>query len=395
MNIKEALIIIGGFSTPSKMPWYAWSISAKDCIVGSRLREIPGSTCSTCYALKGNYVFPNVVAAHRRRRAALEDPRFVDAFVFALTFYHAGGRRTYEKDGETVKENRFRWFDSGDLPDIETLEKINTIAERTPQIDHWLPTRELGFVGAFLRQQQKAPNLLIRISTPMIGDRFRGQPLGLPFSTVDRVDGGYQRLPGRKPGQQVPLVQHMLDGGERVLPRALTGGAPRSIVGCLREGGRDTDAMSDGATHLVYASCIGLPAGRDGRTAERRHSHQPIPDGAVTRTAHQHLRQSHRGCGAGTPNSVFSYRNLAVPQRRKSVAEDEGASRVVRHGPYILGFQNGALLGIFLEGDDLQVQTQRNLPCAPAWFVAFQDRLIGPFLHYDECVELIGGGGRC
>lgn len=202
-SVHEALSIIGGFSAPSKMPGYSWSISARECQVGSKLREIPGSTCSTCYALKGNYVFDNVTASHARRKAALDHPRFEEAFVFALTETYRRMRSTYMRSGKLVREDRFRWFDAGDLQSLEMLEMINRIALATPQLRHWLPTRELGYVKQFLdKHGEFAKNLLVRPSTPMIGDRFNDKPFGLPFSTVDRPARDIRRCPASSQGNK-------------------------------------------------------------------------------------------------------------------------------------------------------------------------------------------------
>ena len=60
MNTLEASTIVGGLGKPSKMPGKAYGLPAKECNVGSRLRDVPGSVCETCYALKGRYVFDNV-----------------------------------------------------------------------------------------------------------------------------------------------------------------------------------------------------------------------------------------------------------------------------------------------------------------------------------------------
>lgn len=178
MDYADALRLTGGLSKPSKMPWWSWSISASECVTGSKLRLVEGSTCSGCYALKGNYMFPNVKEAHARRRAAMDGPQWVDAFVVVLTKLHSVSRKG---------ENRFRWFDAGDLPNLEALEKINEIARRTPQIRHWLPTREIGIVRAFLASGRDfAPNLEVRISAAMVGDTFTRPPFGCSFSTVGR-----------------------------------------------------------------------------------------------------------------------------------------------------------------------------------------------------------------
>lgn len=177
MDFGDALATIGGLSKPSKMPWFSWSISAEDCMTGGKLNQVEGTVCSGCYALKGRYLFPNVKEAHQRRLAALGNPFFEDAFVTVLTKLHSRQRGR--------KENRFRWLDSGDLQSVEMLETINRIAERTPQIRHWLPTRELGIVREFLDLHGEfASNLVVRISVAKIGDVFERSPFGLPYASV-------------------------------------------------------------------------------------------------------------------------------------------------------------------------------------------------------------------
>jgi hypothetical protein len=179
LTYAQALELIGGLSSPSKMPWFGWSISAKRCITGAKLVKVAGTVCSGCYALKGRYVFPNVMAAHERRLIGSQDPQFVDAFVCVLTNLHA---RTRKRRKNGCVENRFRWFDSGDLQSVEMLDKIVQIAEQTPQIQHWLPTREWAVLRAY--DKLIPPNLVIRVSEARIGVRPKLQPLGLPYSTV-------------------------------------------------------------------------------------------------------------------------------------------------------------------------------------------------------------------
>ncbi|AKU43604.1 hypothetical protein CPT_Seuss78 [Caulobacter phage Seuss] len=158
------------------MPWYGWSISATTCQTGAKLAEVEGTTCSDCYALKGNYRWNVVKAAHERRLAALDHPNFVEAFALVLNTL---------LDRQRTKENRFRWFDSGDLQSVEMLAKIVEIARRTPRVRHWLPTREYKFVRYYLAFGGEIPdNLVIRMSHPWLGEEPRGRMLGLPFSTV-------------------------------------------------------------------------------------------------------------------------------------------------------------------------------------------------------------------
>jgi len=85
VDIDHHLKVIGGLSSPSKMPCYSYSLPAKDCILGSKLAQLPGTTCHGCYALKGFYVMPNVKAAMERRLAivkrAMHDTHFRPRFV--------------------------------------------------------------------------------------------------------------------------------------------------------------------------------------------------------------------------------------------------------------------------------------------------------------------------
>lgn len=186
LSYPEAMTIIGGLSTTSKMPWFSWSISAEDCVTGEKLRQVEGSVCSDCYACKGCYVFQSVKNAHNRRKEALANPRFVEAFSLVLNTAFHRGRKTYISRGVTYKENRFRWHDSGDLQSLDHLEKINQIALNTPNIIHWLPTKEIGILKEFLKKHIEgfSPNLTVRLSHPMIGGTWEKSPMDLPFSTV-------------------------------------------------------------------------------------------------------------------------------------------------------------------------------------------------------------------
>ena len=156
-TVKEAWNEVGGLSKPSKMPSYGYSLSAFKCKVGSKLREIENSTCYECYAMAGRYVFRNVQdALDRRMDKLLNNPKWVDAMVFLLLHY-------------CTKSKVFRWHDSGDIQSIDHLQKIVEIAKRTSDIQHWLPTREVGIVKQYLKEFGEFPNnLVVRISATMI-----------------------------------------------------------------------------------------------------------------------------------------------------------------------------------------------------------------------------------
>lgn len=162
MKVCDALDTVGGLSAPSKMPSYGWSIPAKECLTGSKLREVPNSVCSGCYAMGGRYTFPNVEDALYRRFNILMDAiaddykrsLFVSAFAFLL-------------NKRQLKE--FRWHDSGDLQCVAHLKIIVEIAQRTPDTDHWLPCREYRIVLQYIKSGGTIPqNLNIRLSAHMI-----------------------------------------------------------------------------------------------------------------------------------------------------------------------------------------------------------------------------------
>lgn len=171
--------IVGTLSEPSKMPTYAYSIPAKYCITGSKLRMIANSTCSKCYALKGRYIFPNVMKAMEYRFNALNDMPLWKASMVELI------RETYAKPSDKFDNNYFRWHDSGDVQSIEHLKAIADIAKSLPDILFWLPTREYGIVSEYLRNNCKPENLTIRLSAHMVGKAIERTIPGTVTSSVD------------------------------------------------------------------------------------------------------------------------------------------------------------------------------------------------------------------
>ena len=156
-TVKQAWSEVGGLSKPSKMPSYGYSLSAFQCKIGAKLRKILNSTCKSCYALKGRYVFPNVQSAlDNRLDKVLNNPNWVDAMVFLVLWY-------------CIKSKVFRWHDSGDIQSVEHLRMIADVARRTTGVKHWLPTREVGMVKEYLQKYGEfPPNLIVRISATMI-----------------------------------------------------------------------------------------------------------------------------------------------------------------------------------------------------------------------------------
>lgn len=164
----------------SKMPGSTFAQDSFACRVGSRLAEVKGSVCESCYARRIQKIRPSVHKGWVRnfesakKWLATNPKQWIAACVFQI-------KHSANKSGEAFH----RWFDSGDLDSIEQLTAICEVANQTPEISHWLPTREIGLVRAFLKQGGVIPaNLVLRVSAPMVGDK----PLkGFPnTSTVHR-----------------------------------------------------------------------------------------------------------------------------------------------------------------------------------------------------------------
>lgn len=200
MTVREAQAIAGTLGHPSKMPGFSYGISAKKCITGSKLRSVPGSVCSGCYAMTDWYhSWRPLLQGHARRWEGIHHPRWVDAMVRMIS-------------SACVGENRwFRWHDSGDIQGAWHFRRIVEVAERTPEITHWIPTREYAIVAQVIRERLASgkampPNLTIRLSAHMI-DQEPVIPLELqdvlgqlPVSTVSTVSlirSGFQVVEGK------------------------------------------------------------------------------------------------------------------------------------------------------------------------------------------------------
>ena len=149
-------------SQTRKMPCKSIGLPATLCKTGAKLRKIPGSVCSKCYALKGTYSYPVVKKAQNQR---------FNQLMLALHSVNIAHRAKYIKEFVlAIKPDRyFRWHDSGDLQSVEHLELIAEICRKTPQTKHWLPTHEYGILKKYLVKNDIPKNLVIRVSTAMIG----------------------------------------------------------------------------------------------------------------------------------------------------------------------------------------------------------------------------------
>ena len=157
MLVKEARKITDSLTRTSKMPGLSYSLPAWECKTGSKLRKVKNSVCSACYALKGNYTrYKNIKIAQYRRLAAIK----LEGWTRAMA-------------AQILRQKYFRWHDAGDVQDLDHLNKIYQVCELTPDVKHWMPTREAWIKDHLNR---KPANLVIRFSPPMIGQRNDSWP---------------------------------------------------------------------------------------------------------------------------------------------------------------------------------------------------------------------------
>lgn len=209
MKLKQAQAIAGKLGKPSKMPGLSYGLPAgkalwvKDifsqnndsipqygCNVGGKLVNAKGSTCASCYALKGRYIFNNVKQAQYNRLKGVFDPQWVDAMVDML-YLQIDPAEPY-----------FRWHDSGDILSLDHLVNIVEVCRRTKYVRHWLPTREAGIIKQYLDTYGDFPkNLTVRLSaTKLDGKPAKWYNI---TSTVHKADTPIGRVcPAPKQGGQ-------------------------------------------------------------------------------------------------------------------------------------------------------------------------------------------------
>ena len=178
MLIKEAKKITGSLTRTTKMPGLSYSLPAWECKTGSKLRKIKNSVCASCYALKGNYVrYSAIKAAQYVRLKSLTNPLWVEAMVTQIK-----------------RQKFFRWHDAGDIQSMDHLNKIFEVCRLTPQIQHWMPTREAWIKDHLSRCPD---NLIIRLSMTMID-----QPAAGSWPNTSTVVTTGAKCPAPKQGGQ-------------------------------------------------------------------------------------------------------------------------------------------------------------------------------------------------
>lgn len=156
----------------SKMPGTAFALPPSKCQIGAKLANVPGSVCHGCYAVKSERMY---TSARVGWNANFEKAKIFishnsadrDVWATAIAFQ-------IEHHAKRFGENHHRWFDAGDLQSADMLRAIVRVCELTPEIKHWLPTREAKIVADWRANGGTEPdNLVIRISSTMVGDKPR------------------------------------------------------------------------------------------------------------------------------------------------------------------------------------------------------------------------------
>jgi len=181
MTIKHARTVTGhrtGLGKPSKMPGWSTSLPASSCKIGSKLARVADSVCESCYARRGNYIYPDVRAGLQRRLDALDNPEWVNGMATLI------GKRTDPIDPF------FRIHDSGDMQSIAHILQWVKVAQALPWVQFWAPTRERAMVNAARATMgdRWPDNLVIRLSAPMVGKTIDSD---LPTSSVNAGVGNH------------------------------------------------------------------------------------------------------------------------------------------------------------------------------------------------------------
>lgn len=194
----DAAGIAGSLGQPSKMPGAAYGLDAFQCRAGGRLVDDPESTCHGCYARKNFYrSWRPAIVARERREAGIRHPYWVEAMISLITDY-------VDRGGEPA----FRWHDSGDLHGPWHLEAICAVAEATPHVRQWLPTREYDDVVAYLAIGGIIPpNLIVRLSAHYVS-RIAQVPEAIRHLTTSTTHRAGEAPPLQQKGA---IVCHAID----------------------------------------------------------------------------------------------------------------------------------------------------------------------------------------
>ncbi len=179
LTITQLMAIVGSIGFPSKMPGMSYGLQAgATCPSSKRSIDTYGekSVCHYCYAgggnvNGGNYNYPSVLQGHKKRLQGIGNPLWVEALARLINHYRENGK--VEK-GRTIDTRFFRFHDSGDIIDLQHLEKICSVVALCPKVHFWLPTHEPKIVKLYLLKYKSFPdNLTVRISAELLREKAK------------------------------------------------------------------------------------------------------------------------------------------------------------------------------------------------------------------------------
>jgi hypothetical protein len=182
LTVKAAKLVGVVVKGNKKILGSTFSTNPNRCNVGQKLIKVVGSTCNKCYAVKLSKVYPSALASWENNlnlwlSALQNDPMsWIESMVYQIGKISANKA----KKGE-LGANLHRWFAAGDIPSLDGLRSIIEVCKLTPEINHWLPTREKGLINSYLAANPQGfpTNLNVRLSAAMID----GPPLNTAVST--------------------------------------------------------------------------------------------------------------------------------------------------------------------------------------------------------------------
>ena len=127
--------------------------------------KVKGSVCASCYAGVGFY---RMTAAKKLRADNLRITRKAIASAPHRAQWVADLVHLIKSESRTV----FRWHDSGDILNAQHLSMILAVCRATPEVKHWLPTREYQIAQDVAYDEGIPENVNIRLSAHLIGKTF-------------------------------------------------------------------------------------------------------------------------------------------------------------------------------------------------------------------------------
>ncbi len=181
-TLKSAIEIAGKVSKGnSKMPGSTFAMDSFSCNVGSKLVKVKGSTCAKCYARRIQKMRPSVNMGWSKNQTKTEQTLAIDPVLWEAAMVFQIKRMGFDEH---------RWLDSGDVPNVQFLASVCEVARQTPDIAHWLPTREVKILLDFVKEYGAhyiPNNLTIRVSSPMVDDKPLQAFANMPRITTSTV----------------------------------------------------------------------------------------------------------------------------------------------------------------------------------------------------------------